>query len=225
MNSASSWKREILAVFRKEWHSEKRSLSGLTTTGLLCLVSVIIANSITLTSSINPQVAAGLYWMILVFSGSISLPRTFLLEEEHRTADLWRLMARPEAVYWGKALFNVAQMMIATILSTIGFVIMVKSDVVHPFVFILTAIGGALGIATTATLAGAIAAPSSSRYALATAISVPILVFLVNLGVTGTCYGYGEELPGAEKGGIVMIAYAIAASSFGPVVYSKIWKS
>ena len=162
--------------------------------------------------------------MILVFSASVSLTRTFIQEEESRTADFWRLMARPEAVYWGKALFNIAQMIIATTMMSIAFIVMVKVHVDIPWLFALTAFGGAVSIGSTVTLAGAIAAPASNRFSLAAAISVPILIFLVNLGVTGTATALGEGLQNGNLGGIVMIAYAAATCSLGPVVYSKIWK-
>ena len=223
-STSSSWKNEITAVFMKEWKSESRSLSGITTTALLCLVSVVIANNITWTTSINPMVGAGIYWMILVFSASVSLTRTFLLEEDNRTADFWRLMARPEAVYWGKALFNILQMLIATALMSVAFIILVKVHIDDSLTFITTAIGGAISIAMTVTLAGAIAAPANNRYTLAAAISVPILIVLVNIGITGTATACGEGLKDGQRAGIVMFAYAAAACSIGPVVYSKIWK-
>ncbi len=219
-----SWQTEIYAVFQKEWRSESRSLSGIMTTALLCLVSVVIVNSITWTTSINPMIASGMYWMILVFSASISLPRTFLQEEDSRTADFWRLMARPEAVYWGKALFNIAQMLLATTLMSIAFLVIVKVHVENVGLFIAMAFAGAVSIASTVTLAGAIASPASSRYALSTAISAPLLIFLINLGVTGTATSLGEFLKSGENGAIGMIAYAFATCSIGPVVYSKIWK-
>ena len=223
-STLSRWKSEITAVFQKEWRSESRSLSGITTTALLCLVSVVIVNSITWTTSINPMVGAGLFWLILIFSASITLPRTFLQEEDNRTADFWRLMARPEAVYWGKALFNMCQMLVATAFMSLAFVIMIKVKIENPFLFISMAFAGAVSIASTVTLSGAIASAASNRYALSTAISVPVLIFLVNLGITGTATAFGEALKFGDRAAIGMIAYAIATCSFGPVVYSKIWK-
>ena len=226
MNSSwSSWKSEIGAVFQKEWRSESRSLSGIMTTALICFVSVIIVNSITWTTTINAMIGAGLYWMILVFAASVSLPRTFLQEEENRTADFWRLVARPEAVYWGKALFNIVQMLVATLIVSILFVIMVKVEVRNYPIFALTGLGGAISIASTATIAGAIASTASNRYVLSAAMSVPLLVFVVNLGITGTAWSFGEILTSGEKTPIAMFAYSIATCLIGPVVYSKIWKS
>jgi heme exporter protein B len=213
-----------MAVFQKEWKSESRSLSGITTTALLCFVSVVIANTITWTTSINAVLGAGIYWMILVFTASVSLPRIFLQEEDDRTADFWRLNARPEAVYWGKSIFNIIQMLIATTLMTIAFVIMVKVKVENPLLLFISSFGGAVSIGSTVTLAGAIAAGGSNRYALAAALSVPLFLFLINLGVTTTAVAFGENFPDKEKWAIIMIAYSVAASTIGPVVYSKIWK-
>lgn len=220
-----SWSREIGAVFRKEWRMESRSLSGISTTALLCFVSVVIIYSITADSTLNPMVGAGIYWVILVFAASVNLARTFIQEEESRTADFWRLMARPEAVFWGKSLFNMAQMTIATFVMSVLFVLMGHVKVEQPLTFVANALGGALAIASTVTMSGAIAAPASNRSALAAAISVPVLLFLVSMGVSGTATAFGEPLHNGEKVSIIMFLYAFAVSTTGPVVYSKIWKA
>lgn len=226
MNSNfNSWMLEISAVFQKEWKAESRSLSGITTTALLCFVSVVVVYSITADTSIHPMIGAGIYWIILIFAASVSLPRTFIQEEENRTADFWRLMARPEAVFWGKSLFNIVQMLVATTIMSILFIGMSHIPVVNPLLFVLTSLGGAIAIASTVTITGAIAAPANNRSALAAGISVPILLFLVSLGVSGTATAFGESLIGGEKTPIVMVLYAIAVTVMGPVVYSKIWKA
>jgi heme exporter protein B len=226
MNSSlSSWLSEIGAIFQKEWKAESRSLSGITTTALLCFVSVVVIYTITADTSIHPMIGAGMYWIILIFAASVSLPRTFIQEEENRTADFWRLMARPEAVFWGKALFNTAQMLTATAFMSVLFIGMSHIPVTNPTLFILTSFGGAIAIASTVTITGAIAAPANNRSALAAGISVPILLFLVSLGVSGTATSFGENLVNGEKTPIVMILYAIAVTTMGPVVYSRIWKA
>lgn len=221
---SSSWSKQVLAVFRKEAKVELRTLSGITTTAMLCMVSIVIANTITWTTSINPLIAAGLYWMILIFAASATLTRTFIQEEDAGNSDFWRLTSQPEAVFLGKALFNSVQMMIATLLVSLIFVPLIKVEVLNWPLYLLTGFAGAIAIGATATLAGAIAAPSNNRYALAAAISVPLLIFLANLGVTGTATAFGEQLQSGEKGGLAMLCYAIASLSIGPGVYSKIWK-
>jgi heme exporter protein B len=163
--------------------------------------------------------------MILVFSGSVTLPRTFLQEEENRSADFWRLVARPESVFYGKALFNIVQMFFATVLITVAFVITIRMDVKDWGALVLNAVGGSIAIASTATLSGAIVAPATNRFALASAISAPMLCFLVNLGVTGTGYALGEGLSGGNLSFLAMISYGIAATLWGPMVYLNVWKS
>jgi heme exporter protein B len=223
--SLSQWKKEILEVFRKEWRSESRALSGITTTAQLCFVSLVIINNITWFSNVKPLLASGLYWLILIFIASITLPRTFLQEEENRSADFWRMVARPESVFWGKCLFNCAQMLMATLFMSLGMVLMLRLPVSNPLVFAGNSFFGSIAIALTVTLAGALAAPAQNRYTVCAAISVPLLVFVVNLGMTGTAFALGEFLRGGERAPIAMIAYCLGAGALGPVVYSRIWKS
>jgi heme exporter protein B len=215
---------EIKAVFLKEWRSEFRSLSGLTTLIQLTFVSLVIINNITMFDKVKPLLAAGLYWMILVFVGSITLPRTFLQEEENRTADFWRLVARPEAVFWGKALFNILQIVVTAFLLGIGLLIMLQLPVKHWEIFVANALLGSMAIAITVTLAGALASAAKNRYAVCAAISVPLLVVVVNLGVTGTAFALGEFMKQGERGPIAMLMYCIGAGALGPVVYCKVWK-
>lgn len=215
---------EIRAVFEKEWRSEFRSLSGLTTLVQLTFVSLVIVNNITMFDKVKPLLAAGLYWMILIFVGSITLPRTFLQEEENRTADFWRLVARPEAVFWGKALFNILQMVVTAFLLSLGMLLMLQLPVSRWDVFVMSAFFGSIAIAITVTLAGALAGAAKNRYAVCAAISVPLLVVVVNIGVTGTAFALGEFMKQGERGPIAMLMYCIGASALGPVVYSRIWK-
>lgn len=223
-STQSSLIKETKAVFEKEWKSEFRSLSGLTTLIQLTFVSLVIINNITMFDKVKPLLAAGLYWLVLVFVGSITLPRTFLQEEENRTADFWRMLARPEAVFWGKALFNILQMLVTALLLSMGLLLMLQLPVLHWGTFISSAILGSIAIAITVTLAGSLASAAKNRYAVCAAISVPLLVIVVNLGVTGTAFSLGEFLKQGERGPIAMLLYCIGASALGPVVYCKVWK-
>lgn len=216
---------EIRSVLQKEWLSESRSLSGITTMAQLCFVSLVLVNNVTWFASVSPLLAAGLYWLIIVFVSSISLTRIFLQEEEMKTADLWRLYARPEAVFYAKAIFNCLQVLVASIFLTIGMIVMLRLNLRMPGVLLANVIFGAIAIGVTVTLAGALACRANNRYAVAAAISVPLLVAILNVGVTGTATAWGEGLKGGQNGPIAMLGYAVAATALGPVVYSKIWRS
>src|SRR5437763_14502801 len=107
----SSWSREIKAILRKEIASEIRTKSGLATVGLFSLAAVVAVAFAAFNLTIGGSLASGLLWVTLLFTAAVALPRTFVSEEEQGTGDLLRLMARPEAVFWGKALYNLLLML------------------------------------------------------------------------------------------------------------------
>src|SRR5439155_21615059 len=61
---------------------------------------------------------SSLLWLILFFSAMSGLARSFVKEEEARTALALRLAARPLAVYFGKLVFNVALLLVVAAVVT-----------------------------------------------------------------------------------------------------------
>jgi len=95
----SSWTAEIKAIFRKELASEVRTRSGLATVCLFSIAAVVAVAFGAFNQKLSGSLAAGLFWVTLLFTAAVALPRAFVIEEEQGTGDLLRLMARPEAVF------------------------------------------------------------------------------------------------------------------------------
>jgi len=220
----NQWAHEIYAIARKEWLCEIRTLSGLATTALFALVSVIVIGTATYNLKLSPVLGAGLLWLILVFAGSVTLPRTFIAEEELGTGDLLRLMARPEAVFWGKSLVNAAQMVVTALLVTMFFIVNSQLIVTNYGLLFVSMVAGSLSIAATVTLCGALAAQATNRSTVAAAISIPLLIFLANLGVTAVAAALGEDNRAGAAAGTGIVAYAILTSVVGPYIYTLLWK-
>lgn len=223
-SNSKQWVREIIAVARKEWLCEIRTLSGLATTALFALVSVVVIGTATYNLKLSPVLGAGLLWLILVFAGSVTLPRTFIAEEELGTGDLLRLMARPEAVFWGKSLVNALQMVVTALLVTMFFIVNSQLSVTNLGLLVVSMVSGSLSIASTVTLCGAFAAQATNRSTVAAAISIPLLIFLANLGVTAVAASLGEDNRQGWSAGTGMVAYAILTSVVGPYIYTLLWK-
>ena len=223
-SSFKGWSREIFAMMRKEWLCEIRTLSGLTTTALFAFVSVVVIGTATYNLKLSPVLAAGLLWLVLVFAGSVTLPRTFIGEEELGTSDLLKLMARPEAVFWGKALVNAGQMLVTSLLVTGFFVMNSHVEVPNVLLLLVSVAAGSIGIASTVTLCGALASQATNRSTVAAAISIPLLVFLANLGVTAVAASFGEDNHAGLPAGIGLTAYAVLVSVVGPYIYALLWK-
>ena len=223
----SSWQSEITAIFRKEWRTEMRSMSGLVTGFLFSAVTVFAISFASLNTKLSGTVVAGMLWVALLFSAASSLPRTFLAEEEMGTADLLRLVARPHAVFWGKALFKIFQCVVTSTLLSILYLGFTSAAVPIPWLFGLSLFAGCVSLAGAVTLCGAIAAQAANRAMLAAAIAVPLLLPLVAIGVGGmrTSLGDGALSSGGSASAIGLIGYAVATLATGPYIFAAVWKT
>ncbi len=222
----SGWKAEIAAVFGKELRSELRSRSGLTTAGLFGIVTVFTIAFASMNTKLDGNIAAGLLWVAVLFSSIVSLPRTFVTEEEQGTGDLLRQWARPHAVYWGKALFNLAQLGAMSLILSFLYLGFTGLDLKIAWLYWLTLFAGCAALAGAVTLTGAIVARAANRSSLAGAIAVPILLPIMAAGVAGMRAAFGSGF--AESGAMSalgLVGYAVATFAIGPWLFAAIWKS
>lgn len=166
------------------------------------------------------QLLSALLWIILFFSAMAGLPRTFVKEEEARTAVALRLMARPSAVLGGKLLFNACLMLlVSAVVSTIYLFLLTPwiADWPRWFALVLT---GSLGMAGSATIIGAIAARAGGKtylmLPLAFPILLPILVFAIN-GTTAASRG----IPGNHL--IPLVSYITGMVTVSALLFEQVW--
>ncbi|MBI1757062.1 MAG: heme exporter protein CcmB [Fimbriimonas ginsengisoli] len=217
------WRREIGAVFAKELAVELRSKAGLMTAGLFGLSAVVAIAMASFNQNVSPTLAAGLIWVVLIFASAVALPRAFLVEEEQATADLLRMIARPHAVFWGKALFNLAQMLVIGLVTSGLYLLFSARPTPQPGLFVLTIALGCAALAGTVTLCGALVAQAANRASLAGAVSVPLLIPLAALGVAALRTALGD--PGAgEQAAAGLAGYAAVTLAVGPHLYAAVWK-
>jgi heme exporter protein B len=226
----AAWQREILAVIRKEWQSELRAKTGFATAGLFAFVTVVTTSLAFFNRNVNneglPQVASSLLWTIVLFSSLLSLPRAFVLEEETGTLDLLRLTARPHSIFWGKALFNLGQTLGIAVAASLLFIAFTGTHVPRPDLFAGALLGGTASISAAVTLCSAIAAQAANRGTLAAAIAVPLLLPILQMGVSAMRAAFGAGLiSGGVTSVIGLIGYAIATMAVSPYIYAAIWKS
>ncbi|HEY0868403.1 MAG TPA: heme exporter protein CcmB [Fimbriimonas sp.] len=223
---SSSWRTEIVAVLLKEIHSEIRSKAGLMSSGLFSLVTVIALAVAAFNRELSPGLSAGLIWVALLFASAISLPRAFLLEEEQGTMDILRLTARPHAIFWGKSLFNLIQMLLTGFFLSFLFLFLTNQTLGNVPLFAVCLLGGCGALAGTVTLCGAIVAQAKNRSALAGALALPLLLPLAFLAVEAlrVPLGSGDIMVG-WRGAAGLIGYGVATLAIGPYLFAAVWKS
>ncbi len=222
------WLAEIRAVFAKELRSELRARAGLMAATLfgVCTVSTISFASWGRSLDGQEGVAASLLWAALIFSSVVALPRAFLAEEEGGTADLLRLVARPHAVFWGKALFNLVLMGLTALTLSGLFFLLSDISVSRPWLYLVVIGGGCIALAGSVTLCGALVAQAASRAALVGAIALPLLLPLTFLGVQGMREALGDPgTDGNAREAVGLVGYAALTWATGPYLFAAVWKS
>lgn len=223
--------RAAWAVFRKDVRSELRTRYALNAI-LLFAVSTVVALSLGLgpiASARNADlqlIQAALLWIAVLFAAFTGLSRSFVQEEESRTAAALRLAAPPIAVYLGKLLFNLVLLLVLVALTAVLFVVLLRVPVGSPGMFVALLLAGSLGLVAATTLIAAIIARASVRGALFAVLSFPLLVPLLVVAIQGTALAI--EGRGWDRGLAplqVLVAYTIALFVSSLFLFKSVWEA
>lgn len=232
--AADSFWRETWAVFVKDIRSELRTRAAVATILLFSVVTLTMVNltirtrepisMITLTGNDTPlrvYLLASLLWIILFFSAMAGLPRAFVKEEEMRTVAALRLTGRPTAVLAGKLLFNgLLSTAVAGVLLLL-FLVLFTPQVKNWPLFLLYVLVGAIDMAGTATILGAIVARAGGKTYLMLPLAFPILLPILILVIKGTA----TAMQGSNNGNqiVALVSYLIAMVTLSAMLFDKVW--
>lgn len=221
---SSGWMAETVAVLRKEVLTELRGKHGLYTSLLFAVMTVSALGMTSARSGPGPALSAGMFWAAMLFAAVTGVARTFIVEEEQGTSDLLRLWAKPEPVFWGKTLYNLALILVVAAVVLPLFLLLLTISIQDWPLLLCSLVAGSAALATAIGLCGALVARSQSRAALAGVISIPVLLPVVMLGVGALRIAFGDvgEQGWTSVAGLVGLATAFAAT--GPYLYAAIWK-
>lgn len=217
---------EVWAVFMKEWRTEVRSKHGLFTAGLFAVLAVVAMVFAGFGSTPSAGLAAGMLSVTLLFSATIGLPRAYLVEDEQGTFDLLRLIADPGPVFVGKAMFNLAQMLLTSSVLGVLFVAMTGVSVVHPLLFVVGLALQCVSLAAAVSLCGVLVVGATHRWLLAGVVALPLLLPQVFLGVGALAVALGEgSISGGWSSVLGLAGFGLAALAAGPLIASWVWKT
>ena len=166
------------------------------------------------------ELLSALMWVILFFSAMAGLPRTFVKEEEMRTAAALRLAARPGAVFAGKLLFNALLVLSVLVVVLPLYLILYVPVILNWPLFLGFLVTGSLAMAGSATILGAIVARAGGKTYLMLPLAFPILLPILILGVKGTTAaigGTGSNLLPA------LVSYMVAMVTVSALLFDKVW--
>lgn len=222
----SSWTIEALAVFNKEWLTEMRSRHGLFTSFLFSLLAVFAMSLASFSSKPDASTAAGMLAVTLVFSSIVSIPRTFLIEDEQGTFDILRLAADPSAVFAGKALYNALVSLLTAVVLSVLFVNLTSAKVADPAMFGASVVLGSIALAYGVSICGALVMGANNRWLLGASVALPILLPQIFLGMGAMRVALGA---GGSAGGWQCVTglggFALALAAGGPLLAYAAWNT
>jgi len=214
-----------MALLRKDLTCEIRSASASTAVGMFAVVTLAVISYGVGQTPLEPVVQSGLLWTVLFFASSVGLARTFVKEEETRTAIALRLTADPSVVFGGKLLFNCVVMLVLAAVVVPLFIVFFSVEPASPGVLVLYLLTGILGLAAASTIVAAIISRARIKGPLFGALAFPILMPLLLLAVPGTAMAL-EGAPWDEAGrhltGLLGFTGAMITVSF--FLFDPVWE-
>lgn len=213
----------IAAVFLKDWRSEWRTRAALNASVLFAVAAPIALSFSVARQKLAPETLAGCLWTVLLFAALVGLARAFVKEEENNTAWLLRLNCASEAVLWGKALFNLALLVLTQIAAVPIFMVLLGARIEKPGLLLEVLFLGDIGLAAASTLLGAIASQARARGALFSAIAVPILLPLLVSSSVATAGALGAS--GAIPSLGIIAAYDVILVAASWILFDFVWSA
>lgn len=190
------WRR-LRALVWKELTVELRARETILAGAVFALLTLVIFNfAFDLRVENVAQVAPGVLWVTVTFSGVLSLGRAFTRERDRRTLD--GLLLAPvdrSALFLAKVISSLVSMLIVEIIALPAFIGLFNLTVNLPLL-ILALVLGTLGLAGVGTLFAAIAAHTRAREVLLPLLLFPIQVPVILATVKSTAAAV--RVPGVE---------------------------
>jgi len=224
----SGFIRAVLVVTRKDILIEARTREILFTTLFFALSCVMVfAFGFVKEGRPMDDVAAGILWIAIAFSGTLALGRAF--ERERQGETLRALLIAPidrPALYIGKLLSILILLAVVEILIVPLVALMFQAPLFeHPWLIIGLLIAGTVGFAAVGTLFAAMLVRARSRDVMLPILLYPLTVPVIIAGVRGTAALLQQpaDLPVARMWLSMLVAFdvvfiTISLWTFEPVM-------
>jgi len=186
---SSTYLNEALAIWIRDLRSEFRTRYAVNAIIMFAVTTLVAVSfsigSFRIADDEKSFLYAVLLWIILVFSALSGLSRSFVKEQEAGTIDTLKLSARPQAVFLGKLLFNLTLLASLELIIVPAFVLLMRYPIAHPVPFVANVVIAGLGLGAGTTIVAAMIAQASTRGALFSALSFPLLLPLMIMAIKG----------------------------------------
>ena len=169
---------------------------------ILYVVSTIFVCSLSFTEISETVIWNALFWIIMLFSLTNAISKSFLNENSDKQLFLYTLL-NPRALILGKIIYNLILSIILVLLSFVIFAVLIKTeglDNMNYGMFVLAIVLGSTSISSTLTMISAIASKTNNNIGILSILAFPILmpslllsIQFSNLAINGGNLDMGNE--------------------------------
>ena len=212
-------------IFRKDLKEEFRTRYTINTLFLFSIVTLVAISFSIGPFSISNNIKCTLLWIILFFSSMSSLAQIFIREEETNTANTLKLVVEPINIFIGKLIFNFLLLISLEIVIIPLYSILIDLKIVHHIAFFSILFLGSLGLSIGATFIAAIISKASSKGALFSILSLPVLLPVLITSIQGTkIVLFSDRIDLIYPEIKILFAYAVIITTASILLFDFIWR-
>ena len=217
--------RTSILVFRKDFKSELRSRYVINSLLMFVLVTISIIRFAIGDERIENEILTGLLWIVIFFSASSGLSRTFVKEEEKETSIALKLSTDSSSVIIGKLIFNLVLTFALNILILILFILITDYQIKNLAGFVITMLLGNFGLVAASTIIAAIISKANSKGTLYPVLSFPVLLPLLLTAINATkLAGAGVDTGKLNGEILILISYSVVVTVASLMLFKFVWE-
>jgi heme exporter protein B len=214
----------VSAIVWKDLATELRSRELLSAMLVFALLVILIFNfAIELQPNLRSTITPGVLWVTFAFAGTLGLNRSMAVEQDRGCLD--GLLLAPvdrSAIYFGKALSNLAFMLIVAIVVLPIYSILYNINLFNPGLLLVILLGST-GYVAVGTLLSSMAVQTRTRDVLLPVLLFPVIVPVLLAAVKASS-GFLQNLPLNEISPWlnILIAYDVIFTAVAYMVFDYV---
>lgn len=217
--------RETLLVSGKDLRIERRAKVTLSqVVPFAAIVLLLFAFALDPDRGMLTRAAPGLFWIAVLLASLLAVSRSFAVEAENGAQDALRLSGLdPMAIFLGKSLAVLAQLLVLEVVLTIGVVVLYDLSLRSLVPLVLATVAATIGVVATGIVYGVLTAGLRLRETLVPLLVLPVVTPAL-LGATRAWEASVDGVPGeawpwvAVLGAFALIAGTVGLLAFGPLL-------
>jgi heme exporter protein B len=220
----STYLKAIGAIVWKDLAAELRSRELLSAMLVFALLVILIFNfAIELQPNLRSTITPGVLWVTLAFAGTLGLNRSMAIEKDRGCLD--GLLLAPvdrSAIYFGKAISNLAFMLIVALVVLPIYSILYNLNLFNPGLLLVILLGST-GYVAVGTLLSSMAVQTRTRDVLLPVLLFPVIVPIL-LAAVKASGGFLQNVPLNEIWPWlnILIAYDVIFTAIAYMVFDYI---